>query len=510
MPARLCRTVLPASLLVALLLSVSCGGGPAQLPSPSPASSKILSLTVSPTSVAIEAGGSVQIFAFVEGSGSFDPSVVWYVNDVKGGSSTLGTISSAGLYAAPAAVPNPSGVAVKAVSVQNPTKFATSAVTINPPRAASGNIRSFIFTGYDDFAAVSLDGDGNIYASTVPVARVAELETTNVSQPVVLISLNPDLSDRWQFPSPPPIWSIGQALGLSRDQSRLRLAGMNADYTSLHFLEFNPLTGGLLTDRSCSIASQLTSGLVMRFFEDRLYAAVQGPGGLSATRIIITSDLSGPLDCSQQLPVTTQGSIDGLWVTSDHVLVTGPSYCLDGTDNCSYLWTFDHGGNQLWSKVFPNVRQLHVVGTTENSEAVIYVAGRNQEGSMPTSSFVQKLDEDGNEMWANPVIATAGEGACGSGWNHFVLGDLIPSPSGGVTLVGSIGSLDDCTAGDVAALLIAPDGSTESLLRGDFGGSEGAATATYDPTGKELILVGSRSTGQFSPIEDIVVIFELP
>lgn len=509
MPGRLCRTVLPVSLLGALLFCVSCGESPSQLLAPGPPSGKILSLTVSPTSVAVEAGGSVQIFASVDGSGGFDPSVVWYVNDVKGGSSTLGTISSAGLYAAPAAVPNPSSVAAKAVSVQDPAKFATSAVTINSPRQASTNMRSFVFTGYDEFAAVSLDRDGNIYASTVPVARVAELETTNVSQPVVVISLNPDLSNRWQFPSPPPIWSIGQALGLSRDQSRLRLAGMNADYTSLRFLEFNPLTGGLLTDRSCTIASQLTSGLVMRFFDDRLYAAVQGPGGLSATRIIITSDLSGPLDCSQQLPVTAQGSIDGLWVSSDHVLVTGPSYCLDGSDSCSYLWTFDHAGNQLWSKVFPNVRQLHVVGTTENSQAVIYVAGRNQEGSMPTSSFVQKFDGDGNEMWANPVIATAGEGACSPGWDYFILGDVIPSPSGGVTLVGSIASLD-CTNGDLAALLIAPDGSTVRLLRGDFGGSEGAATATYNPTEKKLILVGSRSTGQFSPVEDIVVLFELP
>jgi hypothetical protein len=509
MPGRLCRVVLLVGLSGALLFCVNCGESPSQLPAPGPSSGKILSLTVSPASIGIEVGSSVQIFASVEGSGSFDPSVVWYVNDVKGGSSTVGTISSAGLYTAPLAVPNPSGVTVKAVSVQDPAKFATAAVTINLPRQASTNMRSFVFTGYDEFAAVSLDGDGNIYASTVPVARAAELATTIMTQPVVVISLNPDLSDRWQFASAPPIWSIGQALGLSRDQSRLRLAGMNEDYTSLRLLEFNPLTGAALTDRSCTIASQLTSGLVMRFFEDRLYAAVQGPGSLSATRIVITSELSGPLDCSQQIPITAQGSIAGLWVSSDRILATGPAYCSDGSDGCSYLWTFDHAGNQLWSKVFPSTSQLHVVESTENSQAAIYVAGRNQEGSMPTSAFVQKFDRDGNEMWANPVIAAAGDAACGSGWDYFMLGDVLPSPSGGVTLVGSIASLD-CTNGDLAALLIAPDGATVRLLRGDFGGSEGASAAAYHPTEKRLTLVGSRATGQFSPVEDIVAVFDLP
>src|SRR5207249_1687045 len=58
--------------------------------------------------------------------------VTWQVNGVPGGNATAGTISSAGLYTAPAVVPSPATVTVRAVSQADATKSASAQVTITP------------------------------------------------------------------------------------------------------------------------------------------------------------------------------------------------------------------------------------------------------------------------------------------------------------------------------------------------------------------------------------------
>ena len=46
--------------------------------------------------------------------------VTWSVNDITGGNATLGTISAAGLYTAPAVVPVPNVLTIKATSTAYP------------------------------------------------------------------------------------------------------------------------------------------------------------------------------------------------------------------------------------------------------------------------------------------------------------------------------------------------------------------------------------------------------
>lgn len=55
----------------------------------------------------------------------------WSVNTVTGGNSTVGTISAAGLYTAPQAVPNPANVTITATS--SGATAGSVSVTINPP-----------------------------------------------------------------------------------------------------------------------------------------------------------------------------------------------------------------------------------------------------------------------------------------------------------------------------------------------------------------------------------------
>jgi len=89
-----------------------------------------LSVTVSPSSVTLSAGQSQAFSASVSGSGN--PAISWFVNGIAGGNASLGTISTSGLYVAPATVPG-SPVTISAVSVFDTTKMGTAAVSFSSP-----------------------------------------------------------------------------------------------------------------------------------------------------------------------------------------------------------------------------------------------------------------------------------------------------------------------------------------------------------------------------------------
>lgn len=64
--------------------------------------------------------------------GTLNNAVTFTVNGIAGGSSTVGIISSVGLYTAPAAMPmSGSTVTIRCTSVDDPTKFASAVVTLH-------------------------------------------------------------------------------------------------------------------------------------------------------------------------------------------------------------------------------------------------------------------------------------------------------------------------------------------------------------------------------------------
>jgi hypothetical protein len=85
-------------------------------------------VTVSPTSATVRTRRTQQFSATVQNASS--QAVTWSVNGVTGGNSTVGTISTTGLYTAPGSVPSPSTVTVTAVSVAVPTASKNATVTI--------------------------------------------------------------------------------------------------------------------------------------------------------------------------------------------------------------------------------------------------------------------------------------------------------------------------------------------------------------------------------------------
>src|SRR5205807_10061184 len=97
-----------------------------------------VSVAISPTSATVGAGGTQQFTATVTNTNN--TAVTWQVNGVPGGNATAGTISSAGLYTAPAVVPSPATVTVRAVSQADATKSASAQVTITAPIVVSVSI----------------------------------------------------------------------------------------------------------------------------------------------------------------------------------------------------------------------------------------------------------------------------------------------------------------------------------------------------------------------------------
>ena len=95
-----------------------------------------ITLAVSPFSATVQAGLGGQSFAAALTS-TANQAVTWQVNGIPGGNSTVGTVSNAGVYTAPANVPSPSNVSVLAVSAQDPTASGFAGVTISPPVAVT-------------------------------------------------------------------------------------------------------------------------------------------------------------------------------------------------------------------------------------------------------------------------------------------------------------------------------------------------------------------------------------
>ncbi len=90
-----------------------------------------LTVTVAPSTATVVVATLLQYAATV--TGNSNTAVNWFVNGVAGGNSTVGTISTTGLYQAPAAVPSPATVTISALSQVDNTTTGTASATIASP-----------------------------------------------------------------------------------------------------------------------------------------------------------------------------------------------------------------------------------------------------------------------------------------------------------------------------------------------------------------------------------------
>ena len=129
--------------ILAGILIAGCSSGSSKSP---------VTVTVSPATAQVSVGLTAKFTATVNGAS--DTGVTWEVNGKKDGNSTIGTVSTTGLYTAPSSVPSPATVTVTAVSNADDnagasatvTIVAATDVTISPAAAtvASGATQQFV------------------------------------------------------------------------------------------------------------------------------------------------------------------------------------------------------------------------------------------------------------------------------------------------------------------------------------------------------------------------------
>ena len=130
-------------LIVSLAILAGCGGGK----SSSSTTTNSANVSISPTTASVPTNTTAQFSASVSNSSS---GVFWLVNGVIGGNLTVGTISTSGLYTAPATVPSPATVTITATSLADTTQSTTATVTITAGTALSLTLSPSsvsIFTG---------------------------------------------------------------------------------------------------------------------------------------------------------------------------------------------------------------------------------------------------------------------------------------------------------------------------------------------------------------------------
>jgi len=129
------------------------------LPPPAPA----ISVTVTPSPASVSLGASQQFVASV--TGTLNSNVTWSVNGVQGGNSTIGLVSSSGLYIAPSILPSPSTVTIQATSAQSSSASGSSSVTLvanatGAPSVSVSPVNTTVTLGSSTTFTFSASGSG--------------------------------------------------------------------------------------------------------------------------------------------------------------------------------------------------------------------------------------------------------------------------------------------------------------------------------------------------------------
>ncbi len=131
---RLLGEVAVIALAIAPLGTVACGRDDTSPTNPGDS----VTVSVSPLSAAVAVLGTQQFVTVVGGTGN--TGVRWSVNGVNAGNATVGGISTAGLYTAPAAIPTTGTVTIRVTSIADPRKSATATVSITAAFSIDINI----------------------------------------------------------------------------------------------------------------------------------------------------------------------------------------------------------------------------------------------------------------------------------------------------------------------------------------------------------------------------------
>ena len=270
--------------------------GAAPPPPPPPPPIPAISVSLTPTSSSVLLGNSQAFAATV--TNTTNTSVSWSVNGIPNGSTSTGTITTAGLYTAPADLPSPVTVNVTATSQADTTKSATAQLTIT----------------------------SDIAISLSPPNAGVELGATQGFRAAISSSGHPDTTLRW---------SISGATC----PSACGTVDSSGNYTAPGILP-SPATATLTAQSVADPSKQASAAIsITSSFTLQVTAPQSVPAGGSASIVatmtpipgsspstILSWSLSGPgcssTTCGTLTVVTTQGS--GGTGTADTATYTAP------------------------------------------------------------------------------------------------------------------------------------------------------------------------------------------
>ncbi len=144
------------------IAAIGCGyaGNPSTQTSPPPVTPPpAVTVSVQPASANIFLGATQQFQATV--AGTSNSSVTWEVNGSVSGNAQAGTISSTGLYTAPAILPSPPSVTITAISAADATASGSATVTLTDSIAVTiSPLAATVPTGGAQVFIASISGSG--------------------------------------------------------------------------------------------------------------------------------------------------------------------------------------------------------------------------------------------------------------------------------------------------------------------------------------------------------------
>jgi hypothetical protein len=152
-----------AAIVFASIAAIGCGyaGSPPSQSAPPPtAPPPVVTVSVQPDSANLSLGATQQFHATLVGTSN--TAVTWEVNGAVSGSATLGTISTAGLYTAPAILPSTPGVTITAISAADATASGSASVTLTDSIAVNiSPLTATVPTGGAQVFTASVSGSGS-------------------------------------------------------------------------------------------------------------------------------------------------------------------------------------------------------------------------------------------------------------------------------------------------------------------------------------------------------------
>lgn len=269
-----------------------------------------VAVTISPATVSLALGASQTFTATV--TNSTNTAVTWSVNGKTGGDSTVGTITTAGVYTAPATAPGTQTVNVTATSAADPTASANAVVTLLIPISITISPTSAIvnLASTQTFTATVTGGSGANTGVAWSVNNVAGGNAT-----LGTIDTNGVFTAPKTMPTPATetITATSQADATKSASATVTLQVPPNDFT------LSPTTNSLTLAKADSQSVTLQATLSAGFTNPVTFTAAGAPPNVGITFSPASLTASGPVQ------VTFTSAPISLAVSAVPITITGTS-----------------------------------------------------------------------------------------------------------------------------------------------------------------------------------------